>query len=233
MMMMRIIRQNVRIFSNFARGMKDKVKKDPNVSFRIRPMEIEDIPQVVELARPHHFNFTASTLKFWQTQDRDGMIVAVTESGQIVASLFTVKTFENLYTGGSYCVHENYRHLDIGRKDAKEALDIFIVSLDINPHCRWTVLDNIGSDHYPILIEIDIFQNVPVYRRKYWSFRRADWKKYEYLKISGVDVTCLTNNINNNWINFADGIYWEQQSSRSIGVQLKSTLHTSLTILIS
>ncbi|GFS50780.1 RNA-directed DNA polymerase from mobile element jockey [Trichonephila inaurata madagascariensis] len=88
----------------------------------------------------------------------------------------------------------------------KEDLDISIISPDIYPHCRWTVLDNIGSDPYPILIQIDIFQNVPVNRRKYWNFRRADWKKYEDLTNSGVHATPLTNNINSNWINFVDGI---------------------------
>ncbi|GFY41632.1 RNA-directed DNA polymerase from mobile element jockey [Trichonephila inaurata madagascariensis] len=104
--------------------------------------------------------------------------------------------------------------------------------IDIYPHCRWTVLDNIGSDHYPILIEIDIFQNVPVNRRKYWNFRRADWK-YEDLTNSGVHVTPLTNNINSNWINFADGILGAAKQSVPRGTVKKYTFHTSLTIMIS
>ncbi|GFW41034.1 RNA-directed DNA polymerase from mobile element jockey [Trichonephila clavipes] len=101
--------------------------------------------------------------------------------------------------------------------DTKEPLDISIVSPDIYPHCRWTVLDNIGSDHYPILIEIDIFPNVPVNRREFWNFRIADWKKYEGISNSGVHVTQLTNNINSNWINFVDGILGAAKQSVSRG----------------
>ncbi|GFQ90567.1 n-acetyltransferase domain-containing protein [Trichonephila clavata] len=87
MMLQRVMRQNVRLCSNFTRGMKENKIKDPNTTFRIRPMRIEDIPQVVELVRSHHFHFPASTLKFWHLQDRDGMRIAVTESGfQILSS---------------------------------------------------------------------------------------------------------------------------------------------------
>ncbi|GFX48199.1 hypothetical protein TNCV_3931491 [Trichonephila clavipes] len=36
----------------------------------------------------------------------------------------------------------------------EEALDVSIVSSDIFPFCKWTVLQDIGSDHLPILVEL-------------------------------------------------------------------------------
>ncbi|GFQ73174.1 n-acetyltransferase domain-containing protein [Trichonephila clavata] len=145
--MLRIMKQNARLCSNFTRGMKENAKKDPNTTFRIRPMRIEEIPQVVELVRPHHFHFPASALKFWHLQDRDGMRIAVTDSGQIIGSLCTVKNTENLYSTGSFCVHENYRHLDLGRKLIKETLSHY----QVNP--------SILSDELPSGVAILPFQN--------------------------------------------------------------------------
>ncbi|XP_054706435.1 uncharacterized protein LOC129216258 [Uloborus diversus] len=90
--------------------------------------------------------------------------------------------------------------------NTKEALDISIVSPDIYPQCNWTVLSNIGSDHYPILIELDINQKVSRDRRNHWNFRKADWKRYNDLTNSGVFNEPLTNNIDSNWTAFENGI---------------------------
>ncbi|PRD33009.1 UNVERIFIED_CONTAM: hypothetical protein NCL1_18721 [Trichonephila clavipes] len=156
------------------RGMKDNMKKDRNVPFRIRLMEIEDIPQVVELARPHHFNFTASTLKFWQMQDPDGMTIAVTESGQIIASLFTVKISENLCTGGMYCVHENYRHLDIGRKLVQE-------SMAQSQHRN--IVGNVVVQH------IESFQRIGV------GILETEWNSLEYETDTAVNPSILSDEL--------------------------------------
>ncbi|GFQ92920.1 RNA-directed DNA polymerase from mobile element jockey [Trichonephila clavata] len=37
--------------------------------------------------------------------------------------------------------------------NTSEALDISIISADIFLRCTWSVLDHIGSDHFPILIK--------------------------------------------------------------------------------
>ncbi|GFT17777.1 hypothetical protein TNCV_2588611 [Trichonephila clavipes] len=39
--------------------------------------------------------------------------------------------------------------------NSKEALDVTIVSPDLSPACNWKVLENIGSDHLPILFELN------------------------------------------------------------------------------
>ncbi|GFY70385.1 n-acetyltransferase domain-containing protein, partial [Trichonephila inaurata madagascariensis] len=115
-MMFRIIRQNVRFFSNVTRELKGEQKAKPNLAFKIRSMRIEDIPQIVELGRQERFQYPASSLKYWLTQDSDGMKIAVTESGEIIGSLFNLKNTESLYIGGVFCVQEKFRHSDVGRK---------------------------------------------------------------------------------------------------------------------
>ncbi|GFY38790.1 n-acetyltransferase domain-containing protein [Trichonephila inaurata madagascariensis] len=117
-MMLRIMRQNVRFFSNSTRKMGEI--KRPDVAFKIRPMRTEEIPQVVELTRLNHFHFPPSTLKFWHAQDPDGIKVAVTESGEIIGSVSNVKNTESLYVSGLFCVHENYRHAEVGKKLIRE-----------------------------------------------------------------------------------------------------------------
>ncbi|GFY32906.1 hypothetical protein TNCV_4025301 [Trichonephila clavipes] len=38
--------------------------------------------------------------------------------------------------------------------NTKEALDFSIASSDLGPSCEWTLLENLGSDHLPILFEL-------------------------------------------------------------------------------
>ncbi|GIY22810.1 RNA-directed DNA polymerase from mobile element jockey [Caerostris darwini] len=44
--------------------------------------------------------------------------------------------------------------------NTREALDVSFVSPDNSPSCNWSVLDNIGSDHLPVLIEFNKRQSV-------------------------------------------------------------------------
>ncbi|GFY41968.1 hypothetical protein TNIN_403251 [Trichonephila inaurata madagascariensis] len=81
MRMLRIVKQNVRFFSNTTGNIKGEPKNKSNLEFKVRSMRIEDIPQIVELTRLNNFQFPVSALKFWHTQDPDGMKAAVTESG--------------------------------------------------------------------------------------------------------------------------------------------------------
>ncbi|GIY48681.1 RNA-directed DNA polymerase from mobile element jockey [Caerostris darwini] len=59
--------------------------------------------------------------------------------------------------------------------DTRETLDVSFVSPDIYPSCNWPVLDHIGSDHLPVLIEINKRQSVAYSNKKRWNFRRANW----------------------------------------------------------
>ncbi|GFY36745.1 probable RNA-directed DNA polymerase from transposon BS [Trichonephila clavipes] len=60
----------------------------------------------------------------------------------------------------------------------EEALDVSIVSSDIFPFCKWTVLQDIGSDHLPILVELKWKQLTQLVKKNFWNFKKANWEKY-------------------------------------------------------
>ncbi|GFV16835.1 probable RNA-directed DNA polymerase from transposon BS [Trichonephila clavipes] len=57
----------------------------------------------------------------------------------------------------------------------EEALD---VSIDIFPFCKWTVLQDIGSDHLPILVELKWKQLTQLVKKNFWNFKKANWENY-------------------------------------------------------
>jgi ribonuclease HI len=76
--------------------------------------------------------------------------------------------------------------------------DLTLVSADIRHQCRVSVLDDIGSDHRPILIEI----SAPMTSKKYqlippsWNFKKANWPLYRHLvhkQFATIDMTQNTN----------------------------------------
>ncbi|GBM54936.1 hypothetical protein AVEN_77838-1 [Araneus ventricosus] len=62
--------------------------------------------------------------------------------------------------------------------NTSEALDVSIISPDLQPLCNWSVLNNIGRDHRPILLEINRKQRSHVNRTKFWNFSKANWDVY-------------------------------------------------------
>lgn len=60
----------------------------------------------------------------------------------------------------------------------KEALDITFASPEMRPGCSWKVLENLGSDHLPVLIEFKKRQLVPICRDRQWIFKKADWRLF-------------------------------------------------------
>ncbi|GFY61465.1 RNA-directed DNA polymerase from mobile element jockey [Trichonephila inaurata madagascariensis] len=61
-----------------------------------------------------------------------------------------------------------------------EVLDLTFISPGLLPYSFWRVLDNIGSDHLPILVETALNVNRTGAKNLHWNFRKADWS----LKIS-------------------------------------------------
>ncbi|GFY39611.1 hypothetical protein TNIN_116041 [Trichonephila inaurata madagascariensis] len=62
--------------------------------------------------------------------------------------------------------------------NTKEAPDISIANSDLGPSYKWTLLENLGSDHLPILIELKKRQLVPTSNSKQWIFKKADWQSF-------------------------------------------------------
>lgn len=87
-----------------------------------------------------------------------------------------------------------------------EALDISIVSADLYPKSRWTVLNNIGSDHLPVLIEIGIKQVIPDVKENFWNFRKADWKTFADLTERIFGDGNFGDDLETNWKFFKDTV---------------------------
>ncbi|GFW73284.1 RNA-directed DNA polymerase from mobile element jockey [Trichonephila clavipes] len=75
----------------------------------------------------------------------------------------------------------------------EEALDVSIVSSDIFPFCKWTVLQDIGSDHLPILVELKWKQMTQLVKKKFWNFKRPIGRSTETQLIVGCSQNLLLN----------------------------------------
>ena len=57
--------------------------------------------------------------------------------------------------------------------------DQTLISADIQEQCSWDVLDDLGSDHLPILISIAMEKKKGKPKRKTaWNYSKADWEEY-------------------------------------------------------
>ena len=59
--------------------------------------------------------------------------------------------------------------------------DLTILSADLENICQVEVLDDIGSDHRPILISIATSEKPKPNRKARWNFKRANWDNYKKL----------------------------------------------------
>ena len=57
--------------------------------------------------------------------------------------------------------------------------DQTLISADLQEQCSWDVLDDLGSDHLPILISIKMerVKGKPT-RKTAWNYSKADWDEY-------------------------------------------------------
>ncbi|GFY44582.1 putative RNA-directed DNA polymerase from transposon BS [Trichonephila inaurata madagascariensis] len=88
----------------------------------------------------------------------------------------------------------------------KEALDISIASSDLGPSCKWTLLENLGSDHLLILIELKKRQIVPTSNNKQWIFKKADWQSFTEAVDNGIKSIPLKDSVDLNWCSFKEMI---------------------------
>ena len=66
-------------------------------------------------------------------------------------------------------------------------IDLTLVTPDLQPDLNWTTLDdNGGSDHIPILIEINKSYDFSTYTK--WNLKKANWEKYRNLAIFDIPI---------------------------------------------
>ncbi|GFQ83843.1 RNA-directed DNA polymerase from mobile element jockey [Trichonephila clavata] len=85
----------------------------------------------------------------------------------------------------TYCSHSY---------DSRDALDVSFANPDIFPSCSWTVLDSVGSDYSPVLIELSHTHKTPNSKNAlFWNFKKANWGLYKSSldnSLSGVVSFC-------------------------------------------
>ena len=57
--------------------------------------------------------------------------------------------------------------------------DLSLVSADLDNFCTEEILEDIASDHRPILTKINIIKQKPRKRKTRWNFKKAKWDLYE------------------------------------------------------
>ncbi|KAF8786031.1 RNA-directed DNA polymerase mobile like protein [Argiope bruennichi] len=80
-----------------------------------------------------------------------------------------------------------------------DALDNSMISPNLFPYSSWSALDGVGSDHLPLLIEIDFKVNYYGDSRLHWNFRRADWAVYEKISKDLVVQTSPSEDVEKEW----------------------------------
>ncbi|GFW29767.1 uncharacterized protein TNCV_3936341 [Trichonephila clavipes] len=123
--------------------------------------------------------------------------LALTEGAQIIPLQETqLKTITSLKIKG----------YNIFSYNTKEALDISIASSDDGPSCKWTLLENLGSDHRPILIELKKRQLVPTNNNKQRIFKKADGQSFAEVVVNGIKSIPLKDSVDLNWCSFKEMI---------------------------
>ncbi|GFV97720.1 RNA-directed DNA polymerase from mobile element jockey [Trichonephila clavipes] len=87
-----------------------------------------------------------------------------------------------------------------------EALDVFLVSPGLFPHCDWTVLDSIVSDLLPILIKIHIKSRTVAASRNFWNFKKANWENFCQLTKRTLGPRTLSDDLEQKWYTFKHAI---------------------------
>ena len=72
--------------------------------------------------------------------------------------------------------------------------DLTLVSADLHPHCSMIVLDDIGSDHRPILLQISSNRKREPTNptRRSWNYKKANWELYKQKSESRLLEVCTT-----------------------------------------
>ncbi|GFQ67280.1 uncharacterized protein TNCT_608091 [Trichonephila clavata] len=85
---------------------------------------------------------------------------------------------------------------------ASKALNIAITSSEIFSQCSWRVMNTIGSDHFPFLIEFKKRQKVRETQEMFWNFKKSKWESYRDSMDIKLSLTPFTNDLEENWKNF-------------------------------
>ncbi|GFY68798.1 RNA-directed DNA polymerase from mobile element jockey [Trichonephila inaurata madagascariensis] len=82
------------------------------------------------------------------------------------------------------CLNDGTHTFRSSSYGSTDGLDLTFISPGLFPYSSWRVLDNIGSDHLPILVEIDLKVNCTGVKNLHWNFKKADWSLFENISLT-------------------------------------------------
>ncbi|GFX11344.1 transposable element Tcb2 transposase [Trichonephila clavipes] len=99
------------------------------------------------------------------------------------------------------------------RYGTSEALDIPLVSPELPPHCDWDILSIIGSDHFPILTNVQINRKTVTSHKKFWNFKKANWDCFQRITEGSFDKRTTMDNLEKEWHSFKQVIIHASKQS--------------------
>ncbi|GFY34697.1 putative RNA-directed DNA polymerase from transposon BS [Trichonephila clavipes] len=73
------------------------------------------------------------------------------------------------------CLNDGTHTFRSNSYGSTDVLDLTFISPGLFPYSSWRVLDNISSDHLPILVKIDLKVHCTGVKNLHWNFKKADW----------------------------------------------------------
>ncbi|GFY56096.1 putative RNA-directed DNA polymerase from transposon BS [Trichonephila inaurata madagascariensis] len=94
-----------------------------------------------------------------------------------------------------------------------DVLNLTFISPGLSPYSSWRVLDNIGSDHLPILVEIYLKVDCTGVKNLHWNFKKADWSLFEHISNNLISQEHISDNLEKEWSHFKHSIFTAAKSS--------------------
>ncbi|GFW69618.1 RNA-directed DNA polymerase from mobile element jockey [Trichonephila clavipes] len=126
-----------------------------------------------------------------------------------LSNLVNNKAFLCLNDGIHTFLSNNYGSTDV--------LDLTFISPCLFPYSSWRVLDNIGSNYLPILIEIDLKVNCTGVKNIRWNFKKADWSLFENIPNNLISQEPISDNFEKEWSHFTSTSFLQLLSLQSLG----------------
>ncbi|GFU83848.1 RNA-directed DNA polymerase from mobile element jockey [Trichonephila clavipes] len=91
------------------------------------------------------------------------------------------------------CLNDGTHTFRSSSYGSTDVLDLTFISPGLFPYSSWRVLDNIGSDHLPILVEIDLKVNCTGVKNLHWNFKKADDSDKHFARVTRNQVKSCRN----------------------------------------
>ncbi|GFT11818.1 RNA-directed DNA polymerase from mobile element jockey [Trichonephila clavipes] len=111
------------------------------------------------------------------------------------------------------CLNDGTHTFRSNSYGSTDVFDLTFISPGLFPYSSWRVLDNIGSDHLPILVKIDLTVNCNGVKNLHWNFKKADWSLFENISNTLISQEPISDNLEKEWSHFKYSIFTAAKSS--------------------